>query len=47
MSTVLFGTLLRKRGRALVRALAYFEEILGSRIADINHILYLQARATK
>jgi hypothetical protein len=30
---------------ALVRALAYFEGVLGWRIADINHVPYLQARA--
>jgi hypothetical protein len=30
---------------ALVRALAYFEGVLGWRIADINHVSYLQARA--
>jgi hypothetical protein len=30
---------------ALIRALAYFEGVLGRRIADINHISYLQARA--
>jgi hypothetical protein len=29
---------------ALVRALAYFEGVLGWRIADINHVSYLQAR---
>jgi hypothetical protein len=28
---------------ALVRALAYFEGVLGWRIADINHVSYLQA----
>jgi hypothetical protein len=32
---------------ALVRALAYFERVLGSRIADINHISYLQACAAQ
>ena len=32
---------------ALVRALAYFEGVLGWRIADINHISYLQARAAQ
>jgi hypothetical protein len=30
---------------ALVRALAYFEGVLGWRIVDINHVPYLQARA--
>jgi hypothetical protein len=30
---------------ALVRALAYFEGVLGWTIADISHISYLQARA--
>jgi hypothetical protein len=30
---------------ALVRALAYLEGVLGWRIADINHVSYLQARA--
>jgi hypothetical protein len=30
---------------ALVRALAYFEGVLGWRIADINHVPYLQPRA--
>jgi hypothetical protein len=29
---------------ALVRDLAYFEGVLGSRIAYINHVSYLQAR---
>jgi hypothetical protein len=29
---------------ALVRALDYFERVLGWRIADINHVSYLQAR---
>jgi hypothetical protein len=28
---------------ALVHTLYYFEGVLGSRIADINHVLYLQA----
>jgi hypothetical protein len=28
---------------ALVRTLAYFEGVLGWRIANINHVLYLQA----
>jgi hypothetical protein len=32
---------------ALVHALAYFEGVLGCRIADINHITYLQARASQ
>jgi hypothetical protein len=32
---------------ALVHALAYFEGVLGWRIADINHVSYLQARATQ
>jgi hypothetical protein len=32
---------------ALVRALAYFEGVLGWWITDINHISYLQARATQ
>jgi hypothetical protein len=31
----------------LIRALAYFEGVLGWRIADINHISYLQARAAQ
>jgi hypothetical protein len=30
---------------ALVRALAYFKGVLGWRIADINHVSYLQAHA--
>jgi hypothetical protein len=30
---------------ALVHALAYFEGVLGWRIADINNVPYLQARA--
>ena len=30
---------------ALVRALSYFDEVLGWRVADINHVLYLQVRA--
>jgi hypothetical protein len=29
---------------ALVRALAYFEGVIGWRIVDINHVSYLQAR---
>jgi hypothetical protein len=32
---------------ALVLALAYFEGVLGWRIADISHVSYLQARATQ
>jgi hypothetical protein len=32
---------------AVVRALAYFEGVLGWRIGDINHISYLQARAAQ
>jgi hypothetical protein len=32
---------------ALVRALAYFEGVLGKRIADISHISYLQVRAAQ
>jgi hypothetical protein len=32
---------------ALVRALAYFEGVLGWRIADINHVSYLQARVAQ
>jgi hypothetical protein len=32
---------------ALVHALAYFEGVLGCRIADINHISYLQACAAQ
>jgi hypothetical protein len=32
---------------ALVHALAYFEGVLGWRIADINHIPYLQVRAAQ
>jgi hypothetical protein len=32
---------------ALVRALAYFEGVLGWRIVYINHISYLQAHATR
>jgi hypothetical protein len=47
MSAVLFVTLLPKWGRALVHALAYFDQIIGWRIAYINHISYLQARATQ
>jgi hypothetical protein len=31
----------------LIRALAYFEGVLGWRITDINHISYLQARAAQ
>jgi hypothetical protein len=31
----------------VVRALAYFEGVLSWRIGDINHISYLQARATQ
>jgi hypothetical protein len=32
---------------ALVRALTYFEGVLGWRIADINHVSYLQARVAQ
>jgi hypothetical protein len=32
---------------ALVRALAYFEGVLDRRIADINHVSYLQARVAQ
>jgi hypothetical protein len=32
---------------ALVCALAYFEGVLGWRIADINHLSYLQARVAQ
>jgi hypothetical protein len=32
---------------ALVCALAYFEGVLGWRIADINHVSYLQARVAR
>jgi hypothetical protein len=32
---------------ALVRALAYFEEVIGRRIADINQVSYLQVRAAR
>jgi hypothetical protein len=32
---------------ALVHALAYFEGVLGWRIADINHVSYLQVRVAQ
>jgi hypothetical protein len=32
---------------ALVRALDYFEGVLGWRIADINHVSYLQVRVSQ
>jgi hypothetical protein len=32
---------------ALVRALAYFEGVLDWRIADVNHVSYLQAHAAQ
>jgi hypothetical protein len=32
---------------ALVHALAYFEGVLGWRIANINYVSYLQARAAQ
>jgi hypothetical protein len=37
-------TLPQAEESALVCALAYFEGVLGWRIADINHVSYLQAR---
>jgi hypothetical protein len=40
-------TPLQAEESALVRALSYFEGVLGWRIADINHVSYLQARVAQ
>jgi hypothetical protein len=40
-------TPLQAEESALVRALAYFEGVLGWRIVDINHVSYLQARVAQ
>jgi hypothetical protein len=37
-------TPLQAEDSALVRTLAYLEGVLGWRIADINHVSYMQAR---